>query len=98
MDLKGELRALTAGWRKFAGNKVIRFEPAAFNGSACWNLLDKIRIGTNYEVGDTQNIATMIVDPHGKGLKSHWDKTAFSLLESIKKFQQLKFLIRFLFL
>ena len=83
MDLKGELWALTAGWRKFVGNKVIRFEPAASNGSACWNPLDEIRIGTDYEVGDTQNIATMIVDPDGKGLKSHWDKTAFSLLTGV---------------
>ncbi|TND15366.1 type IV secretory system conjugative DNA transfer family protein, partial [Neisseria gonorrhoeae] len=29
-DLKGELWALTAGWRKkYAHNKVIRFEPAS---------------------------------------------------------------------
>lgn len=83
-DLKGELWAMTAGWRKkHAKNKVIRFEPATLNGSACWNPLDEIRVATEYEVGDVQNLATLIVDPDGKGLKSHWDKTARSLLVGV---------------
>lgn len=32
------------------------------------------------EIADTQNIATLIVDPDGKGLEDHWAKTAFALL------------------
>lgn len=80
-DLKGELWAMTAGWRqKHAKNKVIRFEPATLNGSARWNPLDEIRIGTEYEIGDTQNLATLIVDPDGKGVESHWQKTSQALL------------------
>jgi type IV secretion system protein VirD4 len=80
-DLKGELWAMTAGWRKRHGNnKVIRFEPATLEGSACWNPLDEIRIATENEVGDVQNLATLIVDPDGKGLESHWQKTAQALL------------------
>jgi len=80
-DLKGELWALTAGWRKkYANNKVIKFEPASMDGSACWNCLDEIRLGTEYEVGDVQNLATLIVDPDGKGLNDHWQKTSQSLL------------------
>lgn len=83
-DLKGELWALTAGWRKkYAFNKVIRFEPASAEGSAAWNPLDEIRLGTEYEIGDVQNLATMIVDPDGKGLNSHWEKTAFALLTGV---------------
>nr|WP_322075549.1 type IV secretory system conjugative DNA transfer family protein [Burkholderia cenocepacia] len=83
-DLKGELWAMTAGWRqKHAKNKVIRFEPATLNGSACWNPLDEIRIGTEYEVGDVQNLATLIVDPDGKGLESHWQKTSQALLVGV---------------
>ncbi|HFC1252460.1 TPA: type IV secretory system conjugative DNA transfer family protein [Neisseria gonorrhoeae] len=83
-DLKGELWVLTAGWRKkYAHNKVIRFEPASAQGSAAWNPLDEIRVGTEYEIGDVQNLATMIVDPDGKGLNSHWDKTAFALLTGV---------------
>ena len=47
-DLKGELWAMTAGWRqKHANNKVIRFEPATLKGGARWNPLDEIRVGTN---------------------------------------------------
>jgi len=82
-DLKGELWALTAGWRKvYAKNKVLRFEPAS-KDSVCWNPLDEIRLGTDHEVGDVQNLATLIVDPDGKGLESHWQKTAQSLLVGV---------------
>ena len=79
-DLKGELWELTAGWRKKYGkNKVLRFEPAAAKGSVRWNPLAEIRIRTEYEVGDVQNLATLIVDPDGKGLENHWQKTAQAL-------------------
>ena len=83
-DLKGELWALTAGWRKqHAKNHVLRFEPATANGSVCWNPLDEIRIGTENEVGDVQNLGTLIVDPDGKGLESHWQKTSQALLVGV---------------
>ena len=83
-DLKGELWALTAGWRrKHARNKVLRFEPAVASGSVCWNPLDEIRLGTENEVGDVQNLATLIVDPDGKGLESHWQKTSQALLVGV---------------
>lgn len=83
-DLKGELWALTAGWRQqHARNKVLRFEPAAARGSVCWNPLDEIRAGTDNEVGDVQNLVTLIVDPDGKGLESHWQKTSQALLVGV---------------
>jgi len=80
-DLKGELWAMTAGWRqKYAKNKVLRFEPADPNCDVQHNLLDEIRMGTGHEVGDVQNIATLLVDPDGKGLETHWQKTSQALL------------------
>lgn len=83
-DLKGELWAITAGWRQqYAKNKVLRFEPASLNGGVAWNPLDEIRIGTEAEVGDVQNLATLIVDPDGKGLESHWQKTSQALLVGV---------------
>lgn len=83
-DLKGELWALTAGWRQqHAKNKVLRFEPATLQGSAQWNPLDEIRIATEFEVGDVQNLATLIVDPDGKGLENHWQKTSQALLVGV---------------
>ncbi len=81
LDLKGELWELTAGWRKaHAGNRVLRFDPANPTTSIKFNPLAEIRLGTAHEVGDVQNLATLIVDPDGKGLTSHWQKTAQGLL------------------
>jgi type IV secretion system protein VirD4 len=83
-DLKGELWALTSGWRqKHARNKVLRFEPARASGSVCWNPLDEIRVGTENEVGDVQNLTTLIVDPDGKGLETHWQKTSQALIVGV---------------
>ena len=83
-DLKGELWALTSGWRqKYARNKVLRFEPASLSGGVYWNALDEIRLATEYEVGDVQNLATLLVDPDGKGLATHWQKTAQALLVGV---------------
>ncbi|SFK88891.1 type IV secretion system protein VirD4 [Nitrosomonas aestuarii] len=79
-DLKGELWALTAGWRKqHASNSVLRFDPASAL-SCHWNPLDEIIIGSGTEVADVQNLVNLIVDPDGKGLETHWQKTAHALL------------------
>lgn len=85
-DLKGELWALTSGWRRqYANNRVLRFEPASSAGGAAWNPLEEIRLGTDYEVGDVQNLAMLIVDPSGGGLErlDHWAKTSFALLSGV---------------
>jgi type IV secretion system protein VirD4 len=82
-DLKGELYELTAGWRqKHAGNKVLRFEPASAEGSCAFNPMAELRLGTEHEVGDVQNLALLLVDPRGRGVSDgdHWQKTAYSLL------------------
>ena len=81
-DIKGENWALTSGWRKqHAGNKVLKFDPTTHDGScAQFNPLAEIRIGEDMEVADAQNIATMLVDPDGKGLVDHWAKTSQTLL------------------
>jgi type IV secretion system protein VirD4 len=83
-DLKGELWSLTAGWRSAgARNRVLRFEPAATVDTVRWNPLDEIRLGGEHEVADVQNLATLIVDPDGKGLETHWQKTAQALLVGV---------------
>ena len=83
-DLKGELWELTAGWRQqHAKNKVLRFEPAAAEGTVRWNPLDEVRLGTEHEVADVQNLATILVDPDGRGLESHWQKTSQALLVGV---------------
>lgn len=90
-DMKGELWNLTAGWRKEqAGNIVLKFDPAAPEGSIAFNPLDEIRFGTLYEVGDAQNLSTIIVDPDGKGLVDHWAKTSHALLVGVILHQMYK--------
>lgn len=81
-DIKGENWELTAGWRhRDLGSVCLKFDPTNNDGTSTrFNPLDEIRIGTDDEVRDVQNIATMIVDPDGKGLNDHWTKTGFSLL------------------
>lgn len=82
-DIKGELWAMTSGWRKkYANNKVIKFEPARIGFARC-NPLNEIRMATGQEVGDVQNLVSMIVDPDGKGLDDHWTKTSASLLVGV---------------
>lgn len=82
LDIKGENWALTAGWRRNkANNYALKFEPTATDGSSvCFNPLEEIRLGTDKEVADVQNIVTMIVDPDGKGMNDHWAKTGHALL------------------
>nr|WP_283949784.1 type IV secretory system conjugative DNA transfer family protein [Limobrevibacterium gyesilva] len=91
-DEKGELWALTAGWRATgADNVVIRWEPGgvgqgssgAANGSSGFNFLDEVRLGTPHEVADAQNIAHTLCDPEGRGLADHWQRTSFALLTGL---------------
>ncbi|WP_419250086.1 type IV secretory system conjugative DNA transfer family protein [Campylobacter fetus] len=63
IDIKGELWALTAGWKKkYAKNKVIKFDPTCIDGSgARFNILEEIRFETPHEFKDTQNIAINLI-------------------------------------
>lgn len=63
IDIKGELWALTAGWRKkYAKNKVLKFDPTCTdNSGAKFNILEEIRINTIHEIKDTQNIAINLI-------------------------------------
>src|SRR5262249_20614427 len=45
--------------------------------------LDEIRVRSQHEVADVQNLATLLVDPDGKGLETHWQKTAQALLVGV---------------
>lgn len=84
-DRKGELWNLTAGWRSRpdgANNIVMKFNPSdpTYEDCVAFNPLEEIRVGELSEVGDCQNVTTIIVDPDGKGLVDHWQKTAFAFL------------------
>lgn len=76
-DIKGENHALTAGYLRSQGNKVLRFEPADPTGAtACFNPLEEIRLEGDRAIADVQQVANMVLDPDGKGLPDYWDKAA----------------------
>jgi type IV secretion system protein VirD4 len=81
LDIKGENWALTAGYRKSQGQSVLCFDPSDPSGaSARFNPLEEIRLDTLLAIPDVQNMASMLVDPNGKGLEDHWAKAAFAML------------------
>lgn len=68
-DLKGEIWMKTAGWRAASveqgglGQRVYKFEPTATDGTSVrLNPFDRIRVATDYEVQDVQNIIELIAD------------------------------------
>lgn len=76
-DVKGENFALTSGYLKSQGNKILRFEPADPTGAtACFNPLEEIRLEGDRGISDVQQVANMVLDPDGKGLPDYWDKAA----------------------
>jgi type IV secretion system protein VirD4 len=84
-DIKGENFALTSGWRGGElGSRTLKFNPAENDGSSCrFNPLAEIRLRTDYEIEDVQNVVNMLVDPDGKGSEgenAHWTATASALL------------------
>ncbi|MBD5633300.1 MAG: type IV secretory system conjugative DNA transfer family protein, partial [Candidatus Eremiobacteraeota bacterium] len=87
-DIKGENYALTAGWRaRDLGSRVFKFDPASNDGSSCrYNPLANVRLGTDFEVKDVQNIVAMLVDPDGRaaqGDEAHWIATSAALLTGV---------------
>lgn len=81
-DIKGENWALTSGFREKAlKQRCLRFAPSE-PVSARFNPLLEIRMDGNL-VKDVQNIATILVDPDGKGLSDHWAKTGFDLITGV---------------
>ncbi|WP_152986736.1 type IV secretory system conjugative DNA transfer family protein, partial [Pseudovibrio sp. POLY-S9] len=74
LDIGGQYHTKTSGWRASQGQNVFRFEPSASEGSARYNPLAEIRIGTPYQNSDCINVAT--------SLQSFWEPEAFLWLTS----------------
>ena len=85
LDIKGENYALTSGYRaKELNHKILKFDPAdeTFSFSK-WNPLAEVRINTNHAIADAQNIAQMICDPDGKGMKDYFTQAGYALLTGL---------------
>jgi len=83
LDIKGENYAFTAGWRKLIGQRVLRFDPSNLKNKVRYNPLAEVRIGTDHEIADCQNIAAMIIDPDGKGLQDFWKEGGWEWLVAL---------------
>lgn len=81
-DIKGENWGITSGFRKHGlKNITMKFDPTANDGTSVrFNPLAEIRLKTDFEVRDVQNIVDMIIDPQGTGNLDHWEKTGHALL------------------
>jgi type IV secretion system protein VirD4 len=88
LDIKGENYALTSRWRKQeAHNNILKFDPLDTTGTAArFNPLNEIRLETEYEHGDIENMALLLADPDGtasRGNQKHWIDTAGSLIVAL---------------
>jgi len=84
LDIKGENFALTAGYLKNRGNKILRFDPSDHTGaSASFNPLEEIRLDSERGIADVQQVANMVLDPDGKGLMDYWNKAAFGFFGGV---------------
>jgi len=80
-DLKAENWNLTAGARKRMGQLCLKFDPTCTDGSSVkYNPLAEVRLRTEHEAEDVQNIVHMLLDPKGEGLSDHWSKAGSALL------------------
>ncbi len=86
-DPKGELWQLTAGWRKSIGHNLLRWKPGDPIESCGFNFLDEIRLNTEFEVADAQNLTVMLIDQDGKGFgegnAGHFNRAAFGFLTGL---------------
>ena len=87
-DPKGELWAMTSGYRKqVLKQKVMKFEPLCIDGSANrWNPLAEINFRTNEEISDVSTIVSVMVKPDGEkkgGGDPFWDNSASNLLNGV---------------
>lgn len=81
LDIKGENWHKSAGWRQRIGNRVLRYDPTSHR-TISYNPLAAVRLNTDHDVADAQNIAfTMSTsEPGWEKENPHWRTTAQSLL------------------
>ena len=84
LDIKGENYAKTAGYRKSLGHRVLKFDPLDPTHSHAFNPLEEIRVATEFEVADSQNIAYILTHTEQEShADPHWADTAQSLMQGL---------------
>jgi len=83
LDPKEQLHDLSSGYRRAAGNQVFKFAPGS-KQTARYNVLAEIRLYTDFDVKDAQNIAEVICHVPGEvTTDSHWDVIAKQFLVGV---------------
>ena len=80
LTAEGEPAPAVAERLCLSARTVHNYLSAAVRKMGARNLLDAIRVGAHFEVGDAQNLAMGIVEPSSKGPKDFWDKSSYTLL------------------
>ena len=82
LDPAGEAWEATSDMRSDPRRNVFHFDPLNDDQSlvAAYNPLAEIRLRSKYDVGDAQNIAASLTDPHGHGVNDHWARASRSFL------------------
>ena len=84
LDIKGENHGLTSGWLYSQGHVVFRFDPGDTTKTGTrYNPLEEIRLNSERGIADIQQIASMVLDPDGKGLEDYWNKAAFGFFGGV---------------
>ena len=84
LDIKGENYALTSGFLKSQGHTLLRFDPSDhLKLSSRFNPLEEIRLDSERGIADIQQVASMVLDPDGKGLEDYWNKAAFGFFGGV---------------
>jgi len=79
-DIKGENWAKTAGFRSQSGQVCFKFAPVEPDQSSRFNPLSEIRLFTERDVSDAQNIADMLVrSDEDKPEDRYWQEAAASI-------------------
>jgi type IV secretion system protein VirD4 len=82
-DIKGENYALSSGWRKQAGNRIIKLELASANSNK-YNPLDELEYGSNDFTKEVQQLASILTSSgDGKNSGDHWEAKARETLTAL---------------
>lgn len=81
-DIKGENWAKTSGFRAKQGHICFRFCPVEHSYGSRFNPLAEVRLFTDRDVSDAQNIAEILGRTHGAHTPSdpHWQDTGVSII------------------
>jgi type IV secretion system protein VirD4 len=84
-DIKGENWAMTAGFRSQQGHICFRFCPVEETYGSRFNPLAEVRLFTDRDVSDAQNMAEILGRTPGEHKPSdpHWEDTAVSIISGM---------------